>query len=148
LPEPPGSHFFIPAAILEEAIATLDYLFPPDKATKAFLLQEEKRHGIAINVQALYPATHRTIIRLKDFDYYHDRMMDVAYEFTNPPTSWRLVWKDRRNPVQFWTFWLGLGIFGFTVFFGILASVYAGLQYKVALQSLHPDTAKPAGSKA
>ncbi|CAN9211256.1 unnamed protein product [Alternaria alternata] len=144
---PPGSNFLIPVNIIDEAIATLDYLFPQDNATKEFLQEEEKRHGIAINVLSLDPPSHRTTIRLKDFNYYHDRMLDVAYEYTNPPTSWRLVWKDRRNPVQFWTFWLGLGIFGFTILFGILASVYAGLQYKVAVQSLHADAAKSAGSK-
>jgi hypothetical protein len=145
---PPGSNFLIPVDIIDEAIATLDYLFPQDKATKAFLQEEEKRYGIAINVLSLDPPTHRTTIRLKNFSYYHDRMLDIAYEYTNPPTSWRLVWKDRRNPVQFWTFWLGLGIFGFTILFGILASAYAGLQYKVAVQSLHDDAAKSAGSKS
>jgi hypothetical protein len=145
---PLGSNFLIPVNIIDEAIATLDYLFPQDKATMAFLQEEEKRHKIAINVLSLDPPTHRTTIRLKDFNYYHDRMLDVAYEYTNPPTSWRLVWKDRRNPVQFWTFWLGLGIFGFTILFGILASAYAGLQYKVAVQSLHADAVKSAGSKA
>jgi hypothetical protein len=141
---PLGSNFLIPVNIIDEAIATLDYLFPHDKATREFLQKEEKRHQVPINVLSLYPPTHRTTIRLKDFNYYHDRMMDVAYEYTNPPTSWRLVWKDRRNPVQFWTFWLGLGIFVFTILFGILASAYAGLQYKVAIQSLHADAAKSA----
>lgn len=143
---PLGSNFLIPVNIIDEAIATLDYLFPQDNATKKFLQAEEERYGIAINVLSIDPPTHLTTIRLKDFNYYHDRMLDVAYEYTNPPTSWRLVWKDRRNPVQFWTFWLGLGIFGFTILFGIVASAYAGLQYKVALQSLRSDAAKSAGT--
>ena len=145
---PLGSNFLIPVNIIDEAIATLDYLFPQDKATKAFLQKEEKRLKIPINVLSLGPSTHRSTIRIKDFSYYHDRMLDVAYEYTNPPTSWRLVWKDRRNPVQFWTFWLGLGIFGFTILFGMLASACTGLQYKVAVQSLYADAAKSAENKA
>ncbi|KAF0320041.1 hypothetical protein GQ607_012809 [Colletotrichum asianum] len=122
------ANFPIPREILQETIDTLNYLYPRDGATKRLLRQQ----GIKLHVfQRSIPDRPR----FRDFKYYKPRMVDVAYEFLNPPRRWGTVWKDSRNPVQFWTFWLGLLIFLFTLAFGIMATVLAGLQLHVAL---HP----------
>ncbi|KAF3811735.1 hypothetical protein GCG54_00014486 [Colletotrichum gloeosporioides] len=111
-------HFPIPREILQETIDTLNYLYPRDGATKKLLRQQ----GIKLHVfQKSIPDRPR----FRDFKYYKPRMVDVAYEFLNPPRRWGTVWKDSRNPVQFWTFWLGLLIFLFTLAFGIMATVLA-----------------------
>lgn len=41
---------------------------------------------------------------------YHDGMVDLAHEFNSPPKGIRTIWKDTRNPIQFFTFWFGLFI--------------------------------------
>ncbi|KAI8945402.1 hypothetical protein F4801DRAFT_568387 [Xylaria longipes] len=117
----------IPTQVIEETIESLDYLFPAyEQRTTDYL----EKNGINLDdengCRGVRPA-------LKDFALYNSRLIDIAYEFLNPPRDWRSIWKDRRNPMQFWTFWLGLLIFIITVVLGVVASVLAGLQLGVAL---------------
>ncbi|KAI0399407.1 hypothetical protein F4802DRAFT_603029 [Xylaria palmicola] len=65
----------VPAAVLEEAILSLDYLFPNDQQTEVFL----DKHGKVLPL----PDSERP--RLKQFTYYHDRLIEVAQEFLSPP---------------------------------------------------------------
>jgi hypothetical protein len=100
----------IPLIVIEEMIKSLDCLFPPcEKATRKFLHQNKMPflHEVAFEIQ-------RPL--LKDFKFYHDRMIDLLLAYTNPSRSWHVAFKDRRNPVQFWMFWFGLMIFLFNVF--------------------------------
>ncbi|KAH9229131.1 hypothetical protein K456DRAFT_56520 [Colletotrichum gloeosporioides 23] len=121
-------NFPVPREVIHETIESLKYLYPRDRATAKLFEQE------GFNLYSFHqPVTDRP--RLMEFKYYRSRLVDVAYEFLNPPRKWRSIWKDRRNPMQFWTFWLGLLIFLFTLAFGIMATVLAGLQLHVAL---HP----------
>ncbi|KAF4815335.1 hypothetical protein CGCSCA5_v007256 [Colletotrichum siamense] len=121
-------NFPVPREIIQETIETLNYLYPRDRATMKLL----EREGIDLHdMREQFPDRPR----FRDFKYYKPRMVDVAYEFLNPPRRWETIWKDRRNPMQFWAFWLGLLIFIFTLVFGIMATVLAGMQLKVAL---HP----------
>ncbi|KAI0486606.1 hypothetical protein F4859DRAFT_526848 [Xylaria cf. heliscus] len=113
----------VPAEVLEEALMSLDYLFPNAQQTVAFL----QRH----NKTPSFPKDERP--RLKQFEYYHDRLIEVAQEFLNPARDWRTIWSDNRNPVQFLTFWFGLLVVLLIILFGIIASVLAGLQYRAAL---------------
>lgn len=118
--------FPIPIEVLQEALRSLDYLFPPgEKPTRELL----KKYGRDFDEMTRQPGPKP---RLKDFLYYHDRLIEIGQEFLNPPRDLRTVWSDTRNPIQFWTFWLGLIIVFMTLAFGIIGSVLAGLQYNVA----------------
>ncbi|KAK2779408.1 hypothetical protein CKAH01_11331 [Colletotrichum kahawae] len=120
-------NFPVPKEVIQETIDTLNYLYPWDSATRKLL----RREGTDIDMHGSQdPIPDRRSLR--DFKYYKPRMVDVAYEFLNPPKSWTTIWKDRRNPMQFWTFWLGLLIFFFTLGFGVAATVLAVLQLDVA----------------
>ncbi|KAF4959251.1 hypothetical protein FSARC_10767 [Fusarium sarcochroum] len=69
-------------------------------------------------------------VRLKEFFFYHDRLVELAQEFMNPPKSWDTIFRDYRNPIQYWTFWIGL-----VIFIATLASVIlAGVQVHYARQ--------------
>ncbi|KAF5483963.1 hypothetical protein CGCF413_v014484 [Colletotrichum fructicola] len=118
-------NFPVPKEVIQETIDTLNYLYPWDRATMKLL----KREGVNMH-DFQDPIPDRP--RFRDFKYYKPRMVDVAYEFLNPPKSWTTIWKDRRNSMQFWTFWLGLLIFFFTLGFGVAATVLAVLQLDVA----------------
>lgn len=54
-------------------------------------------------------------VRLREFTFYHDRLIELAQEFISPPKDWSTIFRDYRNPIQYWTFWLGLVIFIATV---------------------------------
>ncbi|KAK3292481.1 uncharacterized protein B0H64DRAFT_229327 [Chaetomium fimeti] len=125
--------FPIPLEVLKEALLTLDYLFPPDeKPTTEFL---RRRHNRNFDILEVTSSSGPTKPRLRDFRYYHDRLVEIAQEYLNPPRDWSTVWSDNRNPVQFWTFWFGLLILIITLIFGVMATVLAGLQYGAAI---HP----------
>lgn len=77
---------------------SLDYLFPPDEPSTNKFLQNKHKDFDKMGREAGDKA------RLKDFLYYHDKLIEVGQEFLNPPRNWRRIWSDNRNPVQFWTF--------------------------------------------
>ena len=62
--------------------------------------------------------------------------MDIIVEFESPPRNWKHIWRDRRYPVAFWTFWLGLSIFAMTLLFGLIGSVLAALALRAAVEQV------------
>jgi hypothetical protein len=96
----------IPRNVVEETIKSLNLLFPMDD-----------------------PAT----LNVLDFDVWRDKLLELHEEvFLSPPASWAQLRKDRRNPQQFWTFWIALFILALTIvstFASVLQTVYSVLAY-------------------
>ncbi|KAF4974567.1 hypothetical protein FZEAL_8539 [Fusarium zealandicum] len=122
--------FPIPLEVIEETIKSLNLLFPHyNTPTNRFLRKHNKRlylfrlrgHGHARDRAG-------SKVRLREFTFYHDRLIELAQEFINPPKDWNTIFRDYRNPIQYWTFWLGLVIFLATVASVALAAaqVYYG----------------------
>lgn len=62
-------------------------------------------------------------LMLSDFDHWRDRLLELHEEiFQSPPVSWAQLWRDRRNPQQYWTFWVAMMILILT-FLSALASI-------------------------
>jgi hypothetical protein len=103
--------FPIPSSVLVETILSLDLLFPAwDRRTNELL----EKHGQSFHQTGPFEVS-RTL-NLMDFDYWRDRLLEVYEEiFQSPPVSWAQLWRDRRNPQQFWTFWIALVILALTV---------------------------------
>jgi hypothetical protein len=94
-----------------ETIYSLNLLFPHwDPATNKLLREE----GQTFQLDGPY-GRPRTL-NLMEFDYLRDRLLEL-YDvvFQSPPVSWAQLWRDRRNPQQFWTFWIALIILGLTL---------------------------------
>jgi hypothetical protein len=97
--------------VLIETIQSLNLLFPHwDGATVRLL----EKHGQTFHSSGPYdgPAP----LNLMEFDHLRDRLLEV-YDviFQSPPVSWKQLWRDRRNPQQFWTFWIALLILVLTL---------------------------------
>lgn len=101
----------IPSSVLVETILSLDLLFPAwDRRTNELL----EKHGQSFHQTGPFEVS-RTL-NLMDFDHWRDRLLEVYEEiFQSPPVSWAQLWRDRRNPQQFWTFWIALAILALTV---------------------------------
>lgn len=54
-------------------------------------------------------------------------ILKQCYDNTKPKTmnQW---WRDRRNGVQWYTFWAAIFILVLTIFFGLVQSIEGGLQ--------------------
>jgi hypothetical protein len=108
--------------ILEETMKSLDLLFPfGDSQTRSFLSQE--RHPFFLADTPTFPRT----MDLGDFSFWRRRIVILYDAFNAPPSRVQQMWKDTRNPIQWWTFWLAALITILTMIFGAI-SVYTGFK--------------------
>lgn len=102
----------LPLKVLQETVLSLDLLFPFwDSGTVALLTKEKQ------NFHEYGPFEVTGTLTLLDFHHWRDRLLELHEEiFQSPPVSWAQLWRDRRNPQQFWTFWVAMMILVLTVF--------------------------------
>ncbi|KAH8895943.1 hypothetical protein GQ53DRAFT_819901 [Thozetella sp. PMI_491] len=123
----------VPRAIIDEAIDTLNLLFPIDDKDTKLLLEER---GKSFNVLGNCKRKPKT--KLADFDtwkYQIAELMDVMEEEPRGLRQLQLS-KDGRNLLPFATFWIATGVAVLTVIsivVGVLSTVYAMKQYDLAL---------------
>ena len=125
-PRPHDGPSLVFVSILQDALRTLDYLFPPGHPATAKYLHRKR----IWQYEDVRPGVTRP--HLRKIDYYHDRMVELANEYINPPKTLSSAMRDRRNPIQFYTFWFGTLITLATIIFGIVQSVMAGFSYGIA----------------
>lgn len=74
--------------------------------------------------------------QVEGFSYWHDRLVVLkqVYDESRPRTisQW---WHDRRNGVQWCTFWVAILVLSLTVFFGLVQNIEGALQVYAAF---HP----------
>jgi len=74
--------------------------------------------------------------QVENFKYWHDRLVVLkqVYDESRPSTisQW---WYDRRNSVQWYTFWVAIVVLTLTLLFGLVQSVEGALQ---VYKSFHP----------
>jgi hypothetical protein len=118
----------LPTELLVETIQSLNLLFPHWDATTIRLLE---KHGQDFHRSGPYdgPPT----LNIMEFNHWRDRLLEV-YDvvFQSPPVSWKQLWRDRRNPQQFWTFWIALLILALT----LISTVASIMQACASLQPL------------
>lgn len=121
----------IPHAVIDEYIKTMNLLFPSwDMKTQKFL---KKRHQtFAMEAPVDYPGA----LFISDFHYWRDRISVLFTEFSSPPPSMTQLYHDRRNILQWYTFWFAVVIAGLTVVFGVISSVTACLSTRYAYEAL------------
>ena len=108
--------------LLEEAMKSLDLLFPfGDSQTRKFLSGEG--HPFFLAETHNFPRT----MDLGDFSFWRRRIVILYDAFNAPPSRVHQMWKDKRNPMQWWTFWLAGFLVILTVIFGSI-SVYTSFK--------------------
>ncbi|ROW17254.1 hypothetical protein VPNG_01009 [Cytospora leucostoma] len=130
----------LPLPLVEEAIDTLNLLFPfSKKSTKSFL----RRHGKSFH--GLGKCGRATQYDLQEYHYWRKEIGDLAEALSQQPRGRAqfILNKDGTNTLAFWTFWTAvvfglLGTIGATM--GVYSAVYARkafdigvLQYQLAL---------------
>ncbi|KAF1842834.1 uncharacterized protein K460DRAFT_407219 [Cucurbitaria berberidis CBS 394.84] len=127
----------LPQGLKEETLRTLSLLFPQhDRQTRHWLKKQSGRFDDML---------HRCDpIRLEDrqiekFHFWHDRlvMLKQAFDQSRPATmsQW---WFDRRNGVQWYTFWISVLVLLLTIIFGIVQSIEGALQVYKAYHPTQP----------
>jgi hypothetical protein len=111
-----------PKELMNETLKTLDLLFPFGNADSRAFLQARNQPFFATHLSSM-PRT----FDLGDFDYWRARLVDLYDAFNAPPFGFYQMWHDRRNPMQWWTFWLATLILILSVVFGTI-SVYTAFE--------------------
>lgn len=113
--------------LYEETNRTLDLLFPTwDKATRRLLESGGKTFRLH------YFSSQDRVLDLNQYSYWRDRLLELNEDiFLAPPEGWTQLWRDRRDPQKFWTFWLMLSVFTMT----IVSTVASVLQAAATLKA-------------
>jgi hypothetical protein len=118
----------LPGKVIQETIKSLNLLFPMNDAATEILLRRRGQH-----FHRDEPLARGRTLNVLEFDIWRDRLLELHQEvFTSPPASWVQLYKDRRNPQTFYTFWIALVILMLTIvstFASILQAVYSVLAY-------------------
>ncbi|KAI0486317.1 hypothetical protein F4859DRAFT_528099 [Xylaria cf. heliscus] len=129
-----------PSNFIDETLRTLSLLLPQnDDKTQAWLESEIQHLGLdPLLAECGSLATHER--RFENFDYWNNRLVILkqALDDSSPQTlsQW---WFDRRNGVQWYTFWVAILVFLVTIFFGLVQSVEGAIQVYFAWKSFYQD---------
>jgi hypothetical protein len=123
----------VPRFVFEEALDTLNLLFPFDDAGTKSLLQKE-----GVSFYSLGLCGRDRVLDLNKYQHWRAPLERLVELQSQPPSGLsQLRWnKDGRNALQFATFWIATTVAVLTIFsfaFGILSTMYAKKGYDVAM---------------
>lgn len=100
----PTSIYPLPQALLRETITALNMLFPQwDPDTQSLL----SKHRQTFHTVGPFRGSRR--LDLNEFDFWRDHLLELYEEIhLAPADGWRQLWVERRNPHQYYTFWVAL----------------------------------------
>lgn len=113
--------------LIRETITSLNMLFPQwDTATQTLL----REHGQTFDSVPPFDGPRR--LTLQEFSHWRDHLIDLHDLYKAEPDSWLQLFFDRRNPQQWWTFWIAIVVFLLSL--GSFATSIA--QVKIAQKAL------------
>lgn len=120
-----------PKDFLRETIRTLDLLFPyGDKSTDRWLESSKQpfHRTSSLNIQL-------RASNLAEFCYWRRQLVELYDVFQQPPSTITQMWHDRRNPMQWYTFWLAAFIAISSTVFGSIGCYIGFKQIELAERS-------------
>lgn len=115
----------LPHGLVKETLQTIQLLFPQcEKRTI------RKFQSCTIDPRLLRCGCLRETDRnIDNFFHWRDRLVILKQCYDNAkPKTINQWWRDRRNGVQWYTFWVAILILVLTIFFGLVQSIEGGLQ--------------------
>ncbi|KAK3367854.1 hypothetical protein B0H63DRAFT_442549 [Podospora didyma] len=129
----------LPGGLAEESLQTLALLFPSaDRETKRWFAKLPKSDNV-LDAQLLHCGRLKTDDRQIDrFKFWRERLVMLKQVFDEAqPGTMGQWWYDRRNGVQWYTFWVAVLVLVLTIVFGLVQSIEGGLQVYYSHQALH-----------
>ncbi|KAI9150681.1 hypothetical protein HJFPF1_10457 [Paramyrothecium foliicola] len=131
----------LPTGLAEETLRTLALLFPSGDG-------DTRRWTSRVATDGEENSLDRRLIqcgRLKTdnrqidcFHFWRDRLVTLKQVFDEAqPKSLSHWWHDRRNRVQWYTFWVAVLVLALTIFFGLVQSVEGALQVYASFKAMH-----------
>jgi hypothetical protein len=113
----------IPQALIKETRETLSLLLPKqDRDVRDWFRKEQKKNSLDPGANNC-PRLGKEAYSIEHYRYWRIRLEDLKYAYDNhQPRNPVQVWRDRRQVVQWWTFWIAFVVFVMTIVFGIIQS--------------------------
>ncbi|KUJ13475.1 uncharacterized protein LY89DRAFT_544839, partial [Mollisia scopiformis] len=125
-----GCSTILPRSLAEETLLSLSILFPNwNIATEKFL--RRSRNLQLHDTLFEYPCN----AHLHQFHHWRSRISRLHLEFRSPGPTFKNLWFDRRNRLQWYTFWFAVAIFIVTIVFGMITIILTAMQTRYAYQS-------------
>ncbi|KAK8108317.1 uncharacterized protein PG998_010330 [Apiospora kogelbergensis] len=123
-----------PDGFVEETLRTLALLFPQsDRTVSSWLRSEPEVDRMVARCGTLRSRDRR----FERFQYWHDRLIILKQAFDDSkPSTLTQWWWDRRDGVQWYTFWVAILVFALTLFFGLVQSIEGAMQVYLAYKSM------------
>lgn len=125
-----------PDGLVKETLQTFALLFPQsDKCTLEWF--NKLPYSLRLDRGVVKCGQLRADDRqVEKFKFWHDRLIILKQIFDESrPSTISQWWSDRRNGVQWYTFWVATLVLFLTTFFGIVQSVEGALQ---VYKAYHP----------
>ncbi|KAH8656919.1 hypothetical protein BGZ61DRAFT_434182 [Ilyonectria robusta] len=128
----------LPRGLAEETLRTLALLFPQSMSVSSasrsskhswFRQLCDRQHDTVDKRLGRCGTLHMEDRQMENFKFWRDRIVILkqAYDETTPRTLSQF-WHDRRNGVQWYTFWVALSVLALTIVFGVVQCVESGYQ--------------------
>jgi hypothetical protein len=122
----------IPKKMLEEALGTLDLLFPfGNTATKSLLFEKGQP-----SLYTLGASKTHVDLDLAHYEYYGDKLEQLLEAFDKTTQTWRQLAFDRRNKLEWSAFWVTIMVALLTIISipcNIIQATYSVMAYQAAL---------------
>ncbi|KAF2190101.1 hypothetical protein K469DRAFT_23454 [Zopfia rhizophila CBS 207.26] len=118
-----------PDGLIEETLRSLALLFPQsDKHTQKWF--NKLPYSLHLDSKVIKCGQLRVDDRqIEKFKFWHDRLVILKQVFDQSrPATLSQWWYDRRNGVQWYTFWVAILVLFLTTFFGMVQSIEGALQ--------------------
>ena len=125
----------LPKNVIAETLRSLALLFPQNDAKTHTWLRSLQKGGESIDQDINKCGSLRAHERnFGGFSTWHNRLVILKQTFdeSQPRTLAQWLW-DRRDGVQWYTFWVAILVFLLTLFFGLLQSIEGAIQVYYAV---------------
>lgn len=123
----------LPRELFSETKMSLALLFPRINTDCTVLLRNESR-----NLDENLTRLERASRHVQEYGYWRDNLLTIWEVFhRSQPSTVLQWWYDRRNIVQWWTFWVAFVVLTLTIVFGLISSVASIVQAWASVKSLH-----------
>jgi hypothetical protein len=114
---------------VQETLSTLALLFPSDDSATCNWYRKISA-VTSFDPQIIRCGYLKTDDRqIEKFKHWHDRLVVLKQVFDEAtPQTLSQWWHDRRNGVQWYTFWVAIVVLSLTLFFGLVQSIEGALQ--------------------
>lgn len=120
----------LPPDLVSETLSTLALLFPQsDKQTAKWFTKIKSKYPYLDGQMIKCGGLTSYQRKIENFPIWHDRLVILKEELDNTkPSTIAQFWYDRRNGVQWYTFWVAVLVLILTIFFGVVQSIEGALQ--------------------